>query len=90
MSVLLDVKPQRLVKMMHGDEPVPERFVPRWEAVAEITRNLHGVLKPSATTRWMNTSVPDLNGKTPMDLIKRGQLTPVLALTQSYLDPSFT
>lgn len=88
-SILLEIKQDRLVKMMHGDIQLQGKFDLRGEALVEIARNLHRVIEADATTRWLNTAIPDLDGKTPLDMIDRGGIQRVVDLTRSYLDPSF-
>lgn len=89
-ALLLDVKTKPLQKMMHGEQQVPSGREARWEALAEVLHNLHRVLRASATGRWLHTSIPDLEGRTPLEAISRGQISRVVALTRSYLDPSFS
>jgi Protein of unknown function (DUF2384) len=56
--------------------------------MATIFANLHAVLDPDATDRWLATPVKNMGGRTPQELLDAGKLTRVLQLT-SYLDPSF-
>ncbi len=86
---LLGVSPTRLERIMHGSESIPRRYDQKWKAVAEILSLLHGVLKPSATGRWINTSIPALGGLTPLVAIEKGKAGEVLAVVRAYHDPSF-
>lgn len=87
---LLDVKPKPLQLMMHGEKQIPSGREERWQSLAELLHNLHRVLRSEATQRWLHTNIPDLDGRTPMETIARGRVARVLALTRSYLDPSFS
>lgn len=87
---LLDVRPARLEKLMHGEEQIPSRIAKRWMVIAEALEDLQAVLKPRATARWLRTSIPALEGRTPLDSIKRGRLAEVRALTASYCDEAFS
>jgi len=56
----------------------------------EIFANLARVLKPEAHERWLVTPIPALGGQTPVDAMFNGHIDDVVALTRSYLDPSFS
>lgn len=86
---LLDVKVHRLEQIMHGEVEVPPHREKRWKGLAEALHYLHRVLEPAATARWLRTEIPDLGGRTPLEALKRGQVDEVVALTKSYVDPSF-
>lgn len=86
---LLRLRPQRLEKLMHGEEVVPKSAVGRWEAIAEILLNLHAVLRPEATVKWLRAPIPALDGRTPMAAIQKGDTAKVLEVARSYRDPSF-
>lgn len=86
---LLDVRPSRLEKFMHGEEQIPVRAGERWKLIAEVLEDLQAVLKPRATGRWLRTSIPALQGRTPLETIKRGRMAEVRALTASYRDEAF-
>ena len=87
---LVGVKPKMLERLIHGDEQVPGKRAKKLEQVAELLENLNGVLGREATGRWLRTEIPRLGHKTPLDLISRGKIDRVLALTRSYVDPSFS
>jgi len=89
-ALLLKVKDNRLEKMMHGEETIPGSVEERWSALADVLRNLHTVLKPEATQKWLHTEIPAFDGRTPFDEIRRGRLERVLVLVRSYRDPSFS
>lgn len=86
---LLNVKELRLTKFMHGEESIPRSFQDRWESLSELLEDLHFVLRPQATWKWLNTPILELGGRTPNDAITRGKLKAVSAVVQSYRDPSF-
>lgn len=88
-AALLQIKPDRLVRMLHGRETIPESSAEKWEGIAEILRLLPAVLQPTATARWLQTSIPALDGLTPLQAIRRGRTSDVLAVVRSYLDTSF-
>jgi hypothetical protein len=87
---LLGVKPPRLERMMRGEDQIPGSVVDRWQLVAEMLDNLHSVLKPRATGRWLRTNIPDLGGRTPLEVAASGGLPRVRDLTARYRDPSFS
>ena len=90
-AALLDVKPARLEKMMHGDESIPDNRKDRWEQLAEVLRNLHSVVRADATWRWLNTAVPEFGGRTPREVAReRRGLERLVELTIRYRDPSFS
>jgi hypothetical protein len=86
---LLGVKPHVLERLMHGTDPIPARYSERWTELEELVRNLRRVVRTESIGDWFDGPVPALDGKTPMKLIERGKIRPVLEVTRSYLDPSF-
>jgi len=86
---LLAIKQPRLEKFMHGESTIPASVESRWESLSKILDALHSVIRPEATWRWMNTQISELNDRTPLDSIRRGQTDAVLRLAQSYRDPAF-
>lgn len=87
---LLGVKPPRLEKMMRGEDQIPGSVIDRWKLIAEALENLHSVVKPKATGRWLRTKIPDLDGRTPLDVVAAGGHSRVRDLTARYRDPSFS
>jgi SAM-dependent methyltransferase len=89
-ATLLNVRSHLLEEMMHGRRAIPDARIERWNDLLTVLQNLHRVLKPSATGRWLVTSIPDLGGRTPLETISRNEIVRVVKLTESYLDPSFS
>lgn len=87
---LLGVRPPRLERMMHGGESIPKKFDQEWKTIAVLLGLLHSVLKPAATGRWLNTSIPALGGSTPLMAVEKGKADDVLAVVRAYRDPSFS
>jgi hypothetical protein len=87
---LLDIRPVRLLKLMHGEEQIPASKVDRLEGLLETLGNLRAVLRPSATGRWFRTEMAELGGKTPLDFIEGGGLEHVREFTKKYRDSSFS
>lgn len=88
-AAVLGLRPDRLVKLMHGEEQVPASKVRDWEILAEALHELHRVLRQEATGRWLQTRIPALGGQTPLKAVAKGQVVRVAAVARSYLDPSF-
>lgn len=89
-ALLLKVRPQRLEKLIHGEEQVPPDRESDWETIANMLRELEAVLRPEATGLWLHTEIPALGARTPLQSIARGELRRVAAVVHSYLDPSFS
>lgn len=87
---LLNYKESRLEKFMHGSEDLPGTFDEKGRILFYIFNNLHQVLDSKETSWWLNKSIPDLQGDTPLNAISRGSINKVFKLTESYLDNSFT
>jgi endonuclease III len=83
---LLNLKPENLKRYVHGHS-LPRTMAPRIEMLGEILRNLHRVIRPSATVRWLHTEIPDLDGMTPATALKKRKYEEVLELTKSYTGP---
>jgi hypothetical protein len=89
-AAMLDLREERLIKMIHGEEAIPAKFSRRWLQVAEVLRLLAKTLQPDATARWLHTAVPAFEQRTPIQMMERGKTDAVLSIVRSYLDPSFT
>lgn len=89
-AVVLGVDASQLREMLHSDEAIDEEWRARWKAVAEILRNLRGVLKAEGTGQWLRTAIPGLDGRTPLDEFDRGALDRLRVYTGRYRDPSFS
>lgn len=87
---LLDISQQRLEDMMRGNSTYPKAFAVRWEMLFEIMRNLHAVLRKSATGRWLHQPIPRLDGLTPLEAVKKGRSRELRDITRSYLEDSFS
>lgn len=87
---LLGVKETRLERFMRGDEQIPATYVSRWQMVAEILENLHSVIKPAATGKWLNTAIPRLGNRTPLVVASEGGLSRLREATEQYRDASFS
>lgn len=89
-ALMLHVKPDRLRARLHSPEALPETLGKRTEAILGILRQLHQVVDPRGTARWFRLSMPELDGRTPLDELAKGRnYDRVEALVQSYLDPSY-
>ncbi len=89
-AALLGLKAPRLEKWMRGEEAIRGSYVPRWQSLAHILENLHSVLKPSATSKWLHTPIPQLSRRTPFEEMVAGRVARVHALTERYRDSSFS
>lgn len=85
-AVVLGMDARRLREMLRCDDAIDEE----WRAVAEILRNLRGVLKPQATGRWLRTAIPGLGGRTPLGESGDGAVDRLRVDTGRYRDPSFS
>jgi hypothetical protein len=89
LAELVGVSADKLLRLVHGSDPIPQSRSQRIEKLTLILTRLAKVLDQDASSDWLAAEVPALRGKTPRSVIKRGDLDRVLALTESYLDPSF-
>lgn len=89
-ALLFGVKPHRLEQMLHGEMSIPGNYGDRWQSLLQIFMNLERVLDPAATNDWLDTAVPDLGGRTPLQAVQRNDIERVVAVTESYLDPNFS
>ena len=86
---LVGVSVDRLIKWVHGEEQIPKAKEPRFSQLAEILRNVHGVLKPEATGAWLKTPLKELDGFTPLEAINKGRVDKVVKASRKYLDTTF-
>jgi len=60
-----------------GDaEPTPV-YVGRLEALGELVSELLGTVTQEGARQWLDTEVPALDGQSPRDLLRRGQIEPL-------------
>ena len=86
---LLAVKPKRLLKFLHGEAQIPSTFDRSWTDVAEILTNVRTVLHDEYVRSWLTTPAPDLDGRSPLVAVSRGDRYRVLEITRCFLRPSF-
>lgn len=56
----------------------------------EVVVPLSAVLLEDGFDLWGNTRIGRLGGRTPYEMLDAGDLAAVVALAESYLDPSFS
>jgi hypothetical protein len=84
---LIGTSPKQLVRYVHAEITVPEVLFKKVQLIEEIVRNVQRVLDPSVIGRWLNTSIPDLDGSTPVHAIRHRRTAKVLAVARSYTEP---
>ena len=89
-AALLRTSSKQLTRWLHGVNAVPKNKAADVLVLAEALRLLHQVLDPFATSRWLDVTIPDLNGRTPRSVIEAGHADRVLALARTYVDQSFS
>jgi hypothetical protein len=85
---LLGTSSGQLQRWVRGEQTVPVKKFDQIERFAEVLRHLHRVLEPHATRRWLHTSIPALEGRTPYDEILRRRFDGLVALAHSYTEPN--
>lgn len=58
--------------------------------VFEVVANLLQILDRGGVERWMQTPLPRLGGRTPVDAFANGDGPLVVRISRDYLDPSFS
>ncbi len=86
-ALLIGREPPILEKFVRGEATVPERVMNRVRRLDEVLRNLHKVLEPTATAKWLRTSIPSLGNESPLNAISKGNLRKVEELTRGYCAP---
>lgn len=89
-AALIGTSSPRLVSWLHGEISIPRSKDARLKQIADVIRVLWNVLEPAATNRWFTTSVPDLDGMTPLEAFRRNRGEQVERVVRSYLETSFS
>ncbi len=85
---LLNISPQKLKSYIQFKATVPDTmYEKKIKPLAEVLRHLHMVLEPAATSKWLNTSIPDLKGKTPKYSIQHNRIKELLEVARKYTEP---
>lgn len=91
LSGVVGTSSKRFSAYLHATQTVPKVMDERIELLAELLRNLHRVLEPSATGDWFRTPIPALGDVTPIEALhNKNRLHEVVAITRSYLDTDYT
>lgn len=85
---LFNISPKKLESYLQFKASVPQNmYDTKIKPLAEIFRYLHMVLEPAATSKWLNTSIPDLKGKTPKYSIQHNRIKELLEVARKYTEP---
>lgn len=81
---------EQVATWLHGQAAVPRARWERAKELARILRALDQVLERRAVGRWLREPDPQLRDSSPIELISAGKFAAVLALIESYADPSYS
>ena len=56
----------------------------------QIGNELGRLVKPEAFSKWMMLSIPELNGRTPLEMIEQGLLDDLYAYVRTYGEATFS
>ncbi len=88
-AAMLGTSPNNLAAWLHGAATVPAKKTDLIRDLNLMLMRLARVLDPVALSQWLATPNPKLAGRTPFEAIKRRKVRDVLAVVDSYLDPTF-
>jgi predicted transcriptional regulator len=87
-AAIVGVSETKLNRWLHGVDQIPQNKMPRLTRVGALLTKLHLVLERSVTHAWLHSTIREISN-TPFELIRRGQLSRVEEIVDSYSDVSF-
>jgi hypothetical protein len=87
---MLGTTDSRLQRWLHDRESMPANREERIQEIAEVLVELEQVLARHAFGTWLRTSISALEGRTPLEEIRRSGSRRVIEVIRSYRDTSFT
>ena len=85
---IVGVSETKLNRWLHGVDQIPQSKLARLDRVGALLTKLHLVLDESVTRDWLHSTIRELSG-TPLELIRRGKVSRVEAIVDSYSEVSF-
>jgi len=86
---IIGVSEAKLNRWIHGVDQVPQNKVSRLLKVGILLTKLHLILDEEVTQTWLHSSIRDLAGSTPYELMRRGKVDKVEQVVDSYSDASY-
>lgn len=85
---IVGVSETKLNRWLHGIDQIPQAKLTRLDRVGALLTKLHLVLDESVTRDWLHSTIHELSG-TPYELIRRGRVSKVQEIVDSYSEASF-
>lgn len=89
-STAVGMKHEELRAVLHGKVLLSSDAYDRIERLLEITKQLRSLMQYKVIGWWYKTDDPELNGKSPLDLLKDNRITDLEKVVNSYFDTSYT
>lgn len=83
-STVVGMDRVELRAVLHGKSQLESTTSDRIRRLSEMTRRLRIILRHRAIGWWYRTSDPELNGKSPLELLKENRITELERLVESY------
>lgn len=89
-STVVGIKHEELRAVLHGEALLSPDAYDRIERLLEITKQLRSLMQYRVIGWWYKTGDPELNGRSPLDLLKDNRITDLERVVNSYFDTSYT
>ena len=89
-STAVGMKHEELRAVLHGKVLLSSDAYDRIERLLKITKKLRSLMQYRVIGWWYRTGDPELNGKSPLDLLKDDRITDLERVVNSYFDTSYT
>lgn len=89
-STVVGIKNEELRAVLHGKTLLSPDAYDRIERLLEITKQLRSLMQYRVIGWWYKTGDPELNGRSPLDLLKDNRITDLERVVNSYFDTSYT
>ena len=89
-STVVGVDPEGLREILHHNTPLGLNICDRIERLYQITERLRSLMQHRLVGWWYRTSDPELNGQSPLELLKDNRIADLERVVDSYFDTSYT
>ena len=89
-STVVGIDPVDLREILHQKTPLELVIYDRIERLFRLTERLRSLMQHRVIGWWYRTSDPELNGQSPLELLKDNRIADLERVVDSYFDTAYT
>ena len=89
-AIVVGMERAKLRAVLHGQDELEPGHCNRIERMAAVTCRIRSLISHQKVGWWYRVSIPRLNGKSPLELLKNDRVADVERLVDSYFDTSYS